>query len=96
MDTELQEYYCDIIDCLIKYGATEEAQARYLVNHSGLFDIKSEWDRINLLHELPYYWAMDLLHAADNPEWYHDPALWPPPQDNYDLLATSSVAAVVA
>jgi hypothetical protein len=35
-----------------------------------------------LFHETAYYWAMWLLH--DNPLWYLDPALWPPPKEYYE------------
>ena len=30
--------------------------------------------------ELPYYYAMSIIYGADNPRWYKDPNLWPPPK----------------
>lgn len=79
MDAEVQEFYEDIVACLVKYGNLEKEAAIRLVKTSNL----KELDEM-LFHEPPYYWAMHLLHAKTNPKWYLDPKLWPPPQEHLD------------
>jgi len=87
MDVEktLNEYYVDITRLLIKYGELNPEKVEQLIDNSGLFkDLDTIYDLAFLFHEEPYYWAMDLLHRPNNPEWAFDPKLWPPPEGCYD------------
>jgi len=84
MDERLQRYCNLIVECLVHYGRLEESAAQHLVDESSLCAPKDELGRLYLYHEFAYYWAMMLLHAKSNPEWYLDPTLWPPPEDYYD------------
>lgn len=88
MDPKLQDYYNGIVQCLIRYGGLEETEARRLVDESKLCEPKKEPGINMLFHELDYYWAMHLLYGRDDPEnyWFHNPDLWPPPEDYYEWL----------
>lgn len=85
VDQKLQEYCNKIVQCLVRYGGLEEVEAQRLVHESEICEPKTEMARNMLFHELAYYWAMELLYASDNPYWWKDPALWPPPKECYDL-----------
>jgi hypothetical protein len=63
-------------------------EARKLVDESKLCEPKTEPGINTLFHETAYYWAMHLLYGKDNPNnyWFHNPDLWPPPQDYYVWL----------
>jgi hypothetical protein len=77
-------YCCDIVECLVTYCGKTDEEALQLVNiiwkDGPIFD---EYDL--RLHEFPYYWAMGIAHhpvlGDDNPDWYHDRKLWPPPPE---------------
>jgi hypothetical protein len=84
MDLEVQDFCQEIVDCLIEYGKVEEAVARHLVDASKVCECVTDLDKDLLFHETPYYWAMRLLHSSNNPEWYQDSKLWPPPQEYLD------------
>jgi len=80
--TDILERFCqEIIECLIKYGDLGEDQAKKLVSDSKICETSGEKELELLLHEPPYYWAMTILHS-DNPEWYRNPKLWPPPKEH--------------
>jgi hypothetical protein len=80
---DIQDYCELIIQCLIRYGGLEDAEARRLVDDSKICEVKNDVDRLTLFHEVAYYWAMWLLHGKDNKDWYLDPTLWPPPEEYY-------------
>jgi hypothetical protein len=83
VEQELRIYTSEIKRLLIKYGKTKDLEAERLINESGLFvDLDTEEDILYLFHEIPYYWAMELIHGSKNPKWFLDPELWPPP-DNH-------------
>jgi len=86
MDPELQSFYNDVLYCLVKYGGLTRELAGKIVADSKLFEFDSPNEREMLFHELPYYWAMQLLYGKEFPEWHEDPELWPPPQDYLDHL----------
>ena len=91
IDTEeqLKEYHRIIVQCLIKYGGLDEQEAQRRIEESRLLsELDTEYDLMYLFHEEPYYWAMDILHSAGNPQWYRDPKLWPPPEDYYDRVSS--------
>ena len=86
MDPELQSYYADMLYCLVKYAHLSREDAEALVAKSRLLEFDTPEEREALLHELPYYWAMQLLYGKEFPEWHKDPELWPPPPDYLDHL----------
>lgn len=88
MDSELKNTCARIVQCLIRYGGLEEADARRLVDEARLCEAETEVARNMLLHETAYYWAMALLYGGGDPEdfWFHNPDLWPPPEDYYVWL----------
>ncbi len=82
MDTKLQDFYNGIVFCLMRYAKLAEEQARHLIDESSLFrHVETDVEKSTLFHESPYFWAMHLVHSKQNPEWYQDPTLWPPPED---------------
>jgi hypothetical protein len=83
-ERRLQDYYDDIVHCLIYYGGLSEAAARQRLDASNLFAFENEVERAFFFHEEPYYYAMGLLHGRTNPWWHLDSALWPPPQSYRD------------
>lgn len=82
MDTEKQEFYEEIVECLIKYGNLSKDDAQLKLINSNIF--KNDMELEMLFHETPYYWAMWILYSEEKPEWHHDPTLWPPPKDYLD------------
>ncbi|MCC6603508.1 MAG: hypothetical protein IT327_09880 [Anaerolineae bacterium] len=81
-EKELQVYFNEIKQLLMEHGNLDESKAERLIDESGIFaDLVTENDLLYLFHEEPYYWAMEILHAPINPEWYQDPNLWPPPRE---------------
>ncbi len=84
MENLIEEYRRDIIRCLQRYGNLSHVEAGALLERSKLLDGVTEESAI--FHELPYFWAMHLLYAETKPDWYHDPNLWPPPQDYIDMV----------
>ncbi len=81
MDAKLQKYYDEIVRCLVRYGKLDEVQARSRIDDSKLFDFGNEIEQGLFFHEEPYYYAMALLHGRENPQWYNNRALWPPPKE---------------
>ena len=81
MNAELQEYYEQIVQCLVVYGHLNEEDARQRIDSSRIFNFdQSDPDEVDLFtHEVPYYYAMSLLHG--NRDWIYDRKLWPPPRD---------------
>jgi hypothetical protein len=85
-DAELQVFCDDIVACLIFFGGLEEHAARALLETSGICALDElatmdNEDRLMMMHEIPYYWAMSLLHARKDPQWFNNiPGLWPPPK----------------
>jgi hypothetical protein len=88
MDAKLKGYYNRIVQCLIRYGRLEKAEAQRLVDESGICEPQKEPGINMLFHETAYYWAMHLLYGREDPGsyWFHDPNLWPPPDDYYEWL----------
>lgn len=78
-NSELEIFRAEIINCLITFGNLQRAEAIELMDSAKMFENKSEMAVNLLFHELPYYWAMVLLHPEDS-EWYRDKKLWPPPE----------------
>ena len=76
---KINEFRSEIIECLEKYCKLTKVEAEKLLSQSGLLDDVVDDDV--LFHETPYYWAMQLFHRKSNPRWFHDPNLWPPPDD---------------
>jgi hypothetical protein len=77
----LAEFCQDIIHNLVKYGGLTPQEARQKLDESGVClpeNMQTEMQRALLFHEVPYYWAMELLHAKTNPTWWRDSNLWPP------------------
>ena len=72
-------YHEEIIECLIKYGSLTQTDAQTLLEKSRL--LKNIDENSIVFHEYPYYWAMHLLYAKSDPQWYLNPKLWPPPSD---------------
>lgn len=85
MNEELQGAYRKIIQVLVRYGQLDGNEARRRLDESKLMEFDDDAGREMFLHESPYYWGMALLHGKSNPHWYHDPALWPPPEDYYNI-----------
>ncbi len=83
---ETYEYCVEVVQCLVLYCNKSEEEAIELVNKDwkddGPFD-----ENDYRLHEEPYYWAMCICHdrvLGDNrPDWFRDPALWPPPKEYF-------------
>ncbi len=78
-DPKIQVYYDEIVRCLMQYGNIPQDEAQRLVEHSRILEYDNERGRTLIFHEVPYYYAMELLYGHTNPQWYKDPALWPPP-----------------
>lgn len=80
-------YCCEVVDCLVNYCGKTQEESLYLVNFFWRDEPVFDEDDLRL-HEYPYYWAMGIAHhwvLGDNqPEWYHDPQLWPPPREYLD------------
>ena len=79
-------YQEDIVYCLVRYSGMPRDHALLLVAGSRILEPWTSPHRENILHELPYYWAMHLTHARRNPDWYLDEKLWPPPESYLDHL----------
>lgn len=78
------EYCCEVVECLVTYCQKTQPEALRLVN--AVWQDESIFDEEDLrLHEYPYYWAMCIAHhytLGDNePNWYQDSKLWPPPKE---------------
>jgi len=77
--------YCDlVVDNLIRLGNLSESDSLRLL-HQVWNDLERLDDDDFRLHESPYYTAMCMLHHPEfgdnNPEWWTDESLWPPPPD---------------
>lgn len=70
----------DIASCLVKYVGKTEEEAEQAVASSYIPQFLNE-DVGYVFHEIPYYWAMELLYGRSNPQWHKDKNLWPPPGD---------------
>jgi hypothetical protein len=80
-EQELKAYRLEINQLLVQYGNIKESEVERLIDQSGLFaGLDTEDALLHLFHEEPYYWAMELLYASQNRQWYLDPTLWPPPE----------------
>lgn len=75
-------YYDQIVKKLTMYGKLSQSDAEKMLANSSIYPMlnRSDDDVGILDHEIPYYWAMHILFAKDNPNWYEDPKLWPPPK----------------
>lgn len=83
--TNLTYEYCrEVVDCLMTYCGKTKEEALNLVNIIWEDEVVFDEDDLRL-HEFPYYWAMCMIHhhilGDNNPEWYHDLRLWPPPKE---------------
>ena len=78
-DPEIQVYHNEIVRCLVQYGGLPEDEAQHLVERSRVLEYDTEMGRSLIFHEIPYYYAMELLYGRTNPQWYKNPTLWPPP-----------------
>ncbi len=81
-DVELEAFCEEIVRSLMKYGQFDEVTARKMLEDSGLCALennRSVTERALFFHEVPYYWAMNLIHKDS--EWWQNPELWPPPED---------------
>jgi len=83
MDDEIRTHYDLTIECLVRYGGLSYEEAVRKVDASGLFHADTEAERLLILHEEPYFWAMELVYGRSDPQtyWFHNPHLWPPPPD---------------
>lgn len=84
MDDEIREHYELTIECLMRYGGLRYDDAVRTVDASWVFrNVDTELARLMILHEEPYFWAMELLYGRADPQnyWFHNPDLWPPPPD---------------
>lgn len=68
-------YKKEIIRCLIEYGGLADAEAEERVLKSIFVDREED-----LILEMPYFWAMEILHGSKNSNWTFDSDLWPPPK----------------
>ncbi len=84
MSSLREQYHEEIVECLVRYGHMSEDEAEALLERWGLLANVKE-DSV-VFHEYPYFWAMNLMHGSEEPEWFRDPKLWPPPQDYLDLV----------
>lgn len=85
---ELERYKQEISQCLVRYGGLSEMEANQIVERNNLFEVKNDTQLFLIFHEEPYYWAMMMLHTQQNPLWYQDPTLWPPPADYHEWSLT--------
>jgi hypothetical protein len=78
---ELALYKQLIVECLVRYAGFDQQDAEQRVAQSTLFRDESALDIV--LHEEPYFWAMELAHGRSDPNnyWFHDSRLWPPPPE---------------
>lgn len=83
------EFYREIVDCLVKYGNLSNEDAQLLLSKSNIYKSDTDDDFELISHETPYYWAMWLLYAKENPDWHKNPKLWPPPKDYLDKWYSS-------
>jgi hypothetical protein len=70
----------DIVNCLVRYAGRTQKEAEQLVASSYIPEFLNEHVG-DVFREIPYYWAMVLLHGRSNQQWYKDKNLWPPPSD---------------
>jgi hypothetical protein len=84
--SEKEIFYKEIIECLVLYGNLGEEEAKTLLVSSSIYQqLLDEDSNIGILdHETPYYWAMHILFSKENPDWYQDRNLWPPPKKYLD------------
>ena len=85
-DEVLKDFCEDIVRCMVVYGGWDEERAQRRLDESGLCapeNNRTEMARAVFFHDLPYFWAMGLIYAHDNPQWFNDPelGLWPPPEE---------------
>ncbi len=85
---ELRLYRHETIQCLIRYGGLSETEARERVDAGNLFKLNNETTLTIIFHEEPYFWAMMMLYARNDPLWYKDPELWPPPAEYFEWRET--------
>ncbi|HYT91156.1 MAG TPA: hypothetical protein VEL76_20755 [Gemmataceae bacterium] len=82
--TELAYQFCQRVkDALLRFCGKTEAEAVQLIGEYWAHRENIEEDRL-LFHEVPYYYAMCMAHhpviGDNNPFWWKDPHLWPPPK----------------
>jgi hypothetical protein len=70
----------DIVNCLVRYAGKKQKEAEQLVASSYIPEFLNK-DAGYVFHEIPYYWAMELLYGRSNELWYKDKKLWPPPSN---------------
>lgn len=77
----LTTYRQEIKDLLMEYGDMSKEEAEFVQKPlwEWVKDFTTIESYLRFFHEVPYYWAMDLLYGKENPRWYLDPELWPPP-----------------
>lgn len=82
--------YCEkVVWCLMRFGGLDEAEARRRLHERGICDPKTHEDPLDrgvIMEEWAYYWAMEILHAERDPQWFNDRelALWPPPAEYFE------------
>jgi hypothetical protein len=88
----LEELHCfceEIVWCMMRYGHLGEAEARRRLDETGLCapeNNRTEGAISVLFHDVPYFYALEILHSQRDPQWFNDPALglWPPPDQYYE------------
>src|SRR5690242_19817668 len=86
-DAKLKAFCDEIVLCLVIYGDMDEVAARHKVAESGICDPERHHamrDKSIFFHDIPYYYAMNLLHGQEKPFWWNDASLWPPPAELSD------------
>jgi len=86
---ELHDYCEEIIWCLMRFGNMDEAEAKRRLDESGQCapeNNKTLGERATLMHEYPYFWAMEIVHGKRDPQWFNNRelALWPPPKEYFE------------
>ncbi len=76
IDPMIQWWLNQIVKLLIEHGELIESEALHVLLKSSILSDgeDSRW----LLRELPFYWAMEIIHAGQGsvpPFWWHDPQL---------------------
>ena len=84
IEYSMKKYYEEIIRCLIEYGNLDYDDAKTKLYNAGVYDEAEDKENIEVNqvvgHEAPYFWAMVILYEGDDPIWYKNPKLWPPPE----------------
>ncbi len=78
MDDKLREYQDELAFWLVRLGVYTRDEAERVVIEDPLYNPGDARDRMLMMHEVPYYWAMTRKWGRIDREWHRDPAKWPP------------------